>query len=208
MIFKIITVLSSNLLICVVLLSSYSLNVQLGQAISMVTAGLVIGSLFAIPAWLIDRSEMNDMEKRNFLIPLYVILSITIFWLAASIGDGSIFQLHEIEDLDFFSLIFTGGFFGLMMGFSRLFDYALLNNTPISRLALLVSLVGFSMTIVWYSPTNGLLFIASVIAARMILSIFLYRVFGKEIEKHITTLFVFILSLTLTALPLTAFLSK
>lgn len=186
----------------------YALNARLGQVFSMVIAGSVIGSFYAILAWLVNHSQLNYLEKRNLLISLYVVLTVTIFWLAASFGDGSIFKIHELENRDLFSLMFTGGIFGLMMGFGLLFDNALLNRTSTAKLSLFVSLIGFAMMIAWYGASDGMLFVVSVIITRIVLSVFMNQVYADRLEGRAKTLGGFVLSLTLIVLPWAAFLTK
>jgi hypothetical protein len=207
LIYKGIFILLANIAICAILVLVYILDNGLGQAVSMVVAGLIIGSMFTVVAWFINHSQMNYLEKRNLLVLLYVILSIAIFGLAASVANGSIFKLHKIGDLGFFSLAFTGGIFGLMMGCGLLFDYALL-KTSASRLALLVSLLCFSMILIWYFPTDGLLLVISVVITRITFSIFMNRVLIDKISEQVVILGFFILSFTFIVLPLTAFLSR
>ena len=197
-----------TVLICGFLILSYALSVQLARVMSMIVAGLVVGLIFTITAWPILRSEMNYLQQRNLLMPLYVILSVTIFWLAAVYGGGSIFRVHNLKDISPFSLIFSGGIFGLMMGAGALFDIALLNSTAISKLALVGSLLLFSIMIFWYSFTDGSLFVVSTIIARIVFSVSMNRVYVREIADNLGILRVFVLSLTFIVLPWTAFLSK
>jgi hypothetical protein len=202
------TILLGSALIYAALMMAYYLNTGLGQALSMVVAGLITGSFFAVIGWLIHHSEMNYMEKRNLLVTLNAILSIAIFWLAAAIGNGSIFRLHKIENSDAFSLLFGGGIFGILMGFGVLFDYALMSKTSIARLPLLLSLGLVSMMLFWYFLTNGLLFVVSVIIARIGVSVLTNRVLRNDVSQQVKTLGIYAVSLMLIVLPLTAYLSK
>lgn len=206
--YKGVLLVLANIMVCASLIIAYALNAGLGQVFSMVVAGSVIGSFYAILAWLVNHSQLNYLEKRNLLIPLYVTLSVAIFWLAASLGDGSIFKIHELENRDLFSLMFIGGIFGLLMGFGVLFDNALLNRTSTAKLLLFVSLTGFALMIAWYGASDGMLFVVSVIITRIVLSVFMNRVYADKMEGRARTLGVFVLSLTIIVLPWAAFLTK
>lgn len=182
---KTISVLLINLGVCGVLLGSYAVNPAFGQVFSLIAAGFVISLLFTSVAWLINHSQMSYREQQNLHLPLYIILNIAIFWLAAVIGDGQIFRLHAIEVGSLFSFVFAGGMWGLMMGWGVLFDKALLLRSSLSWLWLIVSLFGFAMMFVWYSPSRGWLLVLSVIITRITLSIVMNRVFADQIEEHL-----------------------
>ncbi|MCB9452204.1 MAG: hypothetical protein H6672_12245 [Anaerolineaceae bacterium] len=205
---KSVSVILVNLLICGVLLIAFILNAAIGQIMSMVVAGVIVGAFFTLVSWPISHSQLNPMEKRNWITTLNVVLGIVIFWLAAAWGDGSIFKVHNLEAPDLASIAFGGGIFGLMMGFGLLFDYAMLNQTPLARFGIVASLFGFFMMIVWYFVAEGLLFVISVIAARIIASVFMNRVYADQIKDHLGIVGAVILSLVCIVLPWTAFLLR
>lgn len=200
------SVILAELLICGVLLIAYSLSTVVGQIMSMIAAGLIVGSFFAIVSWPFLHSQINYMEQRNWIGTLNIVLGIAIFWLAVVFGDGSIFKVHELEAPDLARLALGGGIFGLMMGFGALFDYSMLNQTPLARFGMFASLFGFSLVVIWYWLSAGLLFVISAIVARIIASVFLNRIYAEQIKDHLGIIGAGILSLVCIVLPWAAFL--
>ncbi len=203
-----ISILCGNILICGILIITYSINSELGRAVSMIVSGFIVSSLLAIVAWFINHSQLSILEKRNLITLLDVILCVVVFWLAAGFGDGSIFKIHKLENPSLADLAFGGGIFGLWMGFGVLFDYALLHQTPLSRFGMLGSLFGFSLMVIWYLPTDGLLFVCSVISTRITVSLLINRILSDKTQNNMMILVIIVLSLTFIVLPWTAFLSK
>lgn len=203
------SVLLANVLTNSFLVVVIYMNRALGQVLSLVGAGIIIALFLSILSWLINQSELNYLQKRNTISIYYLVICIAIFGMATSYGEGSVFRVHYLRAFNLFDIVIGGGMFGLVMGVSILFDNPQQNKmsnlkTIIFRIMSFIPFLAFM--VIFYMPTDGWLFVASITASRIVFSL-LFNHRNSFIEHNIYLLSLFSITFLVIILPLTAFFS-